>query len=351
MRWLGRRIHDLAALRRAIRHYNLNPLAALTEYLRLTIGEHYSPTEVINLGLLDPQSPVRPDRYISSEKLLGLQRQLNPAQYHRWTEDKVTFLAKCRDAALPTPQVFATFSRNTCDARIECSRVIDQLAPGYLAHPTGFVVKPVHGVHGSDVLLLERRGNEMRDSSGSRVTTIDLANHIAESSYDEWMVQERLRPHPALAELSGLPLIQTVRIVTYVTRNGEIEIPFAWLRIVGSPKGVDNFSFGRNGNLVATLDAQTGVIQHVLGGDSAGFGLELVTEHPLSGMKFAGFSIPEFAAACSTAKRAAAAFSPLRTIGWDVAITDQGISLIEGNVTWDPLPTCSDLARVIHAFN
>ena len=46
---------------------------------------------------------------------------------------------------------------------------------------------------------------------------------------------------------------------------------------------------------------------------------------------------------CSVNERAARAFAPLRTIGWDVAITPDGPSLIEGNVTWDPLPTKRDL--------
>ncbi len=46
-------------------------------------------------------------------------------------------------------------------------------------------------------------------------------------------------------------------------------------------------------------------------------------------------------------RRAALAFAPLRTIGWDVAISDAGPSLIEGNVLWDPLPTRQDLRTVV----
>jgi hypothetical protein len=51
---------------------------------------------------------------------------------------------------------------------------------------------------------------------------------------------------------------------------------------------------------------------------------------------FRGFAIPLWAEACALVERAALAFLPLRTIGWDVAVTPRGALLIEGNVTWDP---------------
>jgi hypothetical protein len=46
--------------------------------------------------------------------------------------------------------------------------------------------------------------------------------------------------------------------------------------------------------------------------------------------------VPCWDAACRLVRDAATAFLPLRTIGWDVAITDGDPVLIEGNVTWDP---------------
>jgi hypothetical protein len=59
-----------------------------------------------------------------------------------------------------------------------------------------------------------------------------------------------------------------------------------------------------------------------------------------------GFTIPNGQQMFEMVQHAAVCFAPLRTIGWDVAITPDGFALVEGNVTWDPLPTREDLAAI-----
>jgi hypothetical protein len=70
----------------------------------------------------------------------------------------------------------------------------------------------------------------------------------------------------------------------------------------------------------------------------------------MTGASFAEFRVPFIEDVRDLVTRAALAFTPLRTIGWDVAITDAGPSLIEGNVTWDPLPTRQDLRRIAESL-
>jgi hypothetical protein len=58
------------------------------------------------------------------------------------------------------------------------------------------------------------------------------------------------------------------------------------------------------------------------------------------------------------AERAARTFFPLRTVGWDIALTTDGPALIEGNPFWDPSndliigpqPSPSSLAKVVEAM-
>ena len=58
------------------------------------------------------------------------------------------------------------------------------------------------------------------------------------------------------------------------------------------------------------------------------------------------------------AEQAARAFLPLRTVGWDIAVTPEGPTLIEGNPFWDPSndlvvgpqPTPSNLAQVVEVM-
>ena len=58
-------------------------------------------------------------------------------------------------------------------------------------------------------------------------------------------------------------------------------------------------------------------------------------KHPLSGVVFDGYQIPMYEEACELVKRAHKVLPSIPTIGWDVAITDEGPTLIEGNDNWE----------------
>jgi len=314
--------------------------------LKLATQEQYSPTEILGLGLLDPASPITPARYISCEKLLPIQHRLNPDAHRHLTEDKVDFYRKCLADRLPTPRIIGIFGE-----RGETHRelpVIGSAADVMAATQglTGVVFKPLNGTHGDGVLVLDKVDDRFVDPTRKHLTSSDLLAHAHRVGYRTWLLQERLLPHPELVRLSGQPLIQTIRLVTFVEPSGEVSILRAWLRVVGGTTGADNFDFGHSGNFVGSIDLESGTIDHALARASNGVGLTRIATHPATGVRFDGYQIPEFAAACEIVRRAAMAFLPLRTIGWDAAVTDQGISLIEGNVTWDPLPTCFDLAAI-----
>jgi len=69
---------------------------------------------------------------------------------------------------------------------------------------------------------------------------------------------------------------------------------------------------------------------------ASGVGVEVITDHPDTSLPLKGFRLPFWDEAMTLARRATALFVPLRTIGWDVAITAEGPVLIEGNARWDP---------------
>ncbi|MBN9282025.1 MAG: hypothetical protein J0H37_07220, partial [Hyphomicrobium denitrificans] len=49
-----------------------------------------------------------------------------------------------------------------------------------------------------------------------------------------------------------------------------------------------------------------------------------------------GFRLPDWTLVTELALRAARTFLPLRTIGWDIALTPDGPVIVEGNRWWDP---------------
>jgi hypothetical protein len=61
----------------------------------------------------------------------------------------------------------------------------------------------------------------------------------------------------------------------------------------------------------------------------------------VTGADLVGVAVPLWREARALAERASRLFLPMRTIGWDVAVTPDGPVLIEGNARWDPPPVGS----------
>ena len=66
----------------------------------------------------------------------------------------------------------------------------------------------------------------------------------------------------------------------------------------------------------------------------SGFGITPMPVHPVTGAPTVGVQLPEWDAVLELVGRAAEAFAPLRAVGWDVAITDAGVALLEANAWW-----------------
>jgi len=100
---------------------------------------------------------------------------------------------------------------------------------------------------------------------------------------------------------------------------------------------IDNFS-GHIGNLIADIDPDTGALSVPFAEAPDGNGIKFVPVHPDSGNTIAGTILPHWSLARGLIDRAAPLFLPLRTIGWDVALTADGVVLMEGNAHWGGSP-------------
>jgi hypothetical protein len=101
--------------------------------------------------------------------------------------------------------------------------------------------------------------------------------------------------------------------------------------VIRMPAGrlvVDNFA---KGGLVAPIDAANGTICGPALQRDESLGVATVDRHPDSGAEFTGFRIPMWTEVVALAIKAHEAFPSLHFIGWDIAILQQGLVLIEGN--------------------
>ena len=196
------------------------------------------------------------------------------------------------------------------------------------------------------VLVLKRtdRPGIVADLAGKPYTPEDLVAHMSDERklreayptregirYD-FLFEERLRPHEEIVEVTGSETLCTLRILTLLTESGTVELVAGLFKLQPENKGVDNTSAGA---MAVSIDLQTGVL-----GEGSFMYLKdyrqspRYREYPGSPRPFYGRQLPLWGEVVSLAKTAAAAFPMTRCIGWDVAISDLGPVLVEGNAGW-----------------
>ncbi|HWH14167.1 MAG TPA: sugar-transfer associated ATP-grasp domain-containing protein [Miltoncostaeaceae bacterium] len=321
----------------AARVYGVPRRAALRRARHLRASYGFAIDEALQFGLLDPASPAVPP-YLSKRETLDLQRRLNPPALEPLTENKAVFAEACAVRGVPVAATLALLSRTGPAGAIPRETALHEWTQALAACRGDVVVKPVQGWHGRGVRLLSAGGGVLRREGGGAVAPPELARELWEDAeHPAWIVQPRLRNHPALAALGRPGALHTGRVVTLVGDSGEVSVLYGLLRLaVGD--AVDNFRGGATGNLLTSVGAN-GRLEGAWGARPDRCGLTPVDVDPVSGTRLPGWAVPGWDAALAVCRAAATAFLPLRTIGWDVAITPDGPAMVEANLWWDPTPT------------
>jgi Sugar-transfer associated ATP-grasp len=93
---------------------------------------------------------------------------------------------------------------------------------------------------------------------------------------------------------------------------------------------------GTTGNFIAYGDPRDGTLLGALTLHECGSGMTAVAAHPETGLPFAGFRLPYWSDAMALVATAQRVFPELATLGWDIALTEDGPIIIEANARWDP---------------
>lgn len=168
---------------------------------------------------------------------------------------------------------------------------------------------------------------------GVGIKIIDLRNIDKHSlfkllkSNNYEIIEEYIMQHPLMNNLSPSG-VNTVRIFTQLDGLNNVDILGCRLRI-SIDSSVDNMAAG---NIAAPIDITTGRI--IGAGVYSDITKEEVTVHPITGVELIGFQIPFWKETVEMSIKAALTFTDNRSVGWDIAITSQGPTLIEGNHDW-----------------
>ena len=167
-------------------------------------------------------------------------------------------------------------------------------------------------------------GGEVEIIENKKYTSSSLFNYMKSKNYD--LIEEFVIQHPVLMRLSPTGL-NTIRIITQLNNN-QVDLIGARLRISVN-SAVDNMGAG---NMAAPVDIKTGFVS----GPGVYSDITKTDEeiHPVTGVEIRGFKIPYWKESIEMIKEAALIETGNRSVGWDIAITNEGPELIEGNHNW-----------------
>ena len=327
--------------RAAAAAYDTSPLRAARRARTLRMRQHFEYREALAEGLLDPAIPDEELRRHGSRHATVLeQRRLNSEAIAPLAGEKAVFYRYCEAVGIRTPRLLGIIDTSASGWSHTGRPVVG--AEGFARFveddlPDSWVVKPSAGFHGAGVRVLERREGRLTDASGRPTTPQALFRELAaDARFPGWVVQERLANHPDIAGLIDAPTLQTARLVTLVGRDGAPELLYAVFRIAAAGGATDNFLQGATGNGLANVRISDGVLESVKFARESGLGFARGDVLPGSGRRVAGVRLPHWEEAVSLVLRAAMAFLPARSLGWDVALTPDGPVIVETNMFWWP---------------
>lgn len=182
----------------------------------------------------------------------------------------------------------------------------------FVQRNTKFIYKPANDYGG--------HGIEIYDSSQYE-SVRDLFDIIIYNGF--CVVEELIVQAHEIAQFHPQS-VNTMRVVAFLTPQGNTEIQWCFLRMGMGGNHTDNMS---SGGLAALVDPETGII-YTSGRDWLGY---THIAHPDTGVQLVGFQIPEWDNLLKMVDELAHVLPEVRLVGWDLAYTDKGWVFVEGN--------------------
>ena len=232
--------------------------------------------------------------------------------------DKRRFYERASRAGLPIIPVLAEFDRGV---------IVQHRAPP--EYPTSDLFsKFADRWYGEGARVWQRRTDGSYAGDGdSSLTLTELYETLRTLSFEHALIlQPRVTNHRELQAVSGRGL-STVRAVTLQDISGLIDVAIACFRMPVGPLVADNFASGGLACPVGLDDGRLGAA--VFKSQPNSF-----IAHPDTGATILGRTLPHWSEVKRLAVAAHQEFKRLPTIGWDIAIAEDGPVIVEGNSEW-----------------
>ena len=293
-------------------------LLQLLDQLRIYVGSGVMPATYYIFSLAEKPTVRHARSYLKRAETKGLiyhliKERMPPSSS---LNDKAAFEARCRSGGLPVVPTIAI------------ARDGELFGTSNLPERDLFI-KPVDGKGGRGAERWEWMGSGgFRSADGQEVTTAELRELILRRSHRSTLIiQPRIANHHSLKSLN-CGALATIRVLTCLNEDGEPEIIGAAFRMPMRPGSiVDNLHAG---GITAAVDPETGKLGRAtnLGKDGR---VGWLDNHPVTGATIAGRELQWWSDVVELALRAHRDFNDRLFVGWDIAVSENGPILIEGN--------------------
>ena len=245
-------------------------------------------------------------------------------------QDKFFFFLFLSRLGFPTPKVYCFIKNKTVLFVDEKYKVNIELPVGeqlraIFTNDMDAFAKPSDGMLGKGVFTLLIKGGVIY-MDGIQRSIDDLIDAVLSADY---IIQERVVQHERMAALCPSS-VNTIRLQTVMDKEGNV-IPFGpGVRIGRQGSFVDNWA---KGGVFVGIDAETEQLKDI-GILKPKYGTK-VMEHPDTHIPFKGYLIPFYHEAEQMVVELHKRMYRSHSIGWDIAITENGPVIIEGNDRWE----------------
>ncbi|NAS32248.1 hypothetical protein GTQ40_14785 [Flavobacteriaceae bacterium R38] len=160
-------------------------------------------------------------------------------------------------------------------------------------------------------------------------TLDDFYKKLIEQKLD--IIEVNIEQHPVLKSFH-LDSLNTIRVITVLNQHERVNILGTILRMGVQGNFIDNFDAG---GVSAVVNTETGVVEGPILYKDPRKKIERALLHPTTNAQVLGVALPFWNELINLVKELAMVMPQVKTVGWDIAITEKGPVLLEGNHNWD----------------